>query len=122
MKRPGFTLIELLVAVGLLAVIALGSFSALARFNSSVSLRAVTETLVSDLRLLQNEAKTVHQTKIFDPAKKVWPAGIMVSGGPINFAASGYPLPGGSGTLTLKDRFGRIRKVIVASTGRIRHE
>jgi prepilin-type N-terminal cleavage/methylation domain-containing protein len=109
MKRPAFSLIELIVVMSILGSVLFISLPNLSRFSANLSLNGSATALVTELRQLQAKARLTHTTQRYGTTN-------------IAFSASGFPPPGGSGTIVLRNRFGRQKKIIVASSGRIRCE
>jgi prepilin-type N-terminal cleavage/methylation domain-containing protein len=105
--RKGFTLIELLVVVGILGLLLSLSFPALSSFRGIISLNASAQVLASQLRKTQSQALCENENREY---------------GRFKFSRTGFPLPGGTGTQILTDSFGRTRKVILSSAGRVRVE
>jgi prepilin-type N-terminal cleavage/methylation domain-containing protein len=121
--KKGFTLVEILAVLGVLAVILSFCLPALSHFSARLFLNASSRALASDLRNLQSQAILQHKTLSFDAGKMGLPAGIMLkTTADIRFCPSGFPPPGGSGTLLLQNRSGQSRKIIVSSAGRVRIE
>jgi prepilin-type N-terminal cleavage/methylation domain-containing protein len=119
--RQGFSLIELLMVCGVAAIAASLAITAFGSLSASQTLSATARTVVAELRHLQTRARAEHQTLNYLLDRL--PAGLTVSK-PANFsfAASGLPTVGGSGTLILMNKFGRTKKIVVSSAGRIRLE
>ncbi len=109
MKRPAFSLIELITVIAILGTVVFVALPGLSRFSASLSLQASAKAVAAELRQLQTKARLTHTTQTFGATS-------------ISFAASGFPPPGGSGTIVLRDRFARSKKIIVSSSGRIRLE
>ncbi|MDD5383083.1 MAG: prepilin-type N-terminal cleavage/methylation domain-containing protein [Candidatus Margulisbacteria bacterium] len=107
MRPAGFTLIEVLVVLSLIAVLLVLSIPAFTIFSQRLALNASARALASDLRVLQSRAIEQHRTLTLNT---------------ISFSPSGYPPPGGSGTVVLKNRMGQMKKVVVSSAGRVRIE
>ena len=123
MKRPAFTLIELITIIAILGSIVFITLPGLSRFSANLSLQASAKTIITELRQLQTKARLTHTTQLFKPDQTKLPSNISYSKiANISFAASGFPPPGGSGTIVLRNRFGRQKKIIVASSGRVRFE
>ena len=123
MKTRGFTLIELLVVIGIIAAFSLITLPTLSHYTAQVCLHAAARGLIAEIRGLQNQARLQHETVCLDLADLSLPAGIkLAKSSHIAFAASGFPPPGGSGTLILANRFGRQKKIIVSAAGRVRLE
>ena len=149
-RARGFTLIEITVALSVIGILFFAALPPFANFLGALELNAVARGIVSDLRLAQSQAMTGRTTvkaaffpktilgapaayilKKFDvfkasekTVKKVTlrPKDDFVGEVTIIFASSGYPPPGGSGTIKLKDSGARTKKIIVSSAGRIRVE
>lgn len=143
--RRGFTLIEILVTLlvfGLLLSLSVLTFS---RFLDSLKLNGTAKQVASDLRLSQEKAMAEHTMYqiAFEKEKSTYVIGKddLFEGGKveiktielprrlyfeksktIKFAASGFPPPGGSGTVVIRTKSGGSKKVIVSSVGRVRIE
>jgi type II secretory pathway pseudopilin PulG len=136
---------ETMVVLGIVAMLFFamvpGFFNALRVFE----LKAVARDIVSDLRLAQSRAISLKSTVTAEfnpkslfgdsafykigrqgksPIKRVnLPSKFnFVEVRVIKFSSSGFPPAGGSGTVLLEDIGGRVKKVIVSSTGRVRME
>ncbi|MCU0640889.1 MAG: type II secretion system GspH family protein [Candidatus Margulisbacteria bacterium] len=103
MGRKAFTLVELLVVIGIVGLIGTVSFPSLTKFRKTVLIEAQAQVLAAAARRAQVEALAKGRTVELPPFK---------------FGASGYPVPGYSGTLVLSPHC----KVIVSSVGRVRIE
>ena len=103
MGRKGFTLVELLVVIGLCGLLLSFTLPTFTKLKENLRLNGTAQQLASDLRAAQATALSVDQAQ---------------TNGRFRFAASGFPPVGGSGT----ELIGRSRKVILASTGRVRVE
>ncbi|MBI5078696.1 prepilin-type N-terminal cleavage/methylation domain-containing protein [Candidatus Saganbacteria bacterium] len=106
-RKLGYTLVELMMVVGICGLFFAFAFPALWRFKNSVCIKASALELASGIRRIQSEAVC---------------RGENLSVGRFKFSRSGFPLPGGSGTQVLENRFGRSRRVIVSAVGRVRVE
>ena len=123
MQKNGFTLIEILIVISVLALLLSISIPSTARFSARQTLSASTKTLASQLRATQSQAVLQHKTLSLDPTETTLASGIKFKKvKPITFSSSGLTPPGGSGTLILQNRFGQSKKIIVASSGRVRIE
>ena len=123
MLRKGFSLIETLVVISTISLLFTAALPSLNRFFSLLLLDAETKTLASDLRALQSTAMTQRQSKSLDLGRFAGANRIKIAqNNRITFAPSGAAAFGRSGTLTLRDQFGHLRKIIVSSAGRIRVE
>lgn len=148
--RPSFTLFEVLVSISIIGIIMLASFPVVVGFIAGLELGGSAGTIVSDLRYAQQKAITLVTTvraefrprsllgdparyfiKRYDPAKKAYLVIKTVKlplkydfreGIILEFARTGFPTVGGSGTVVVEDVGGRIKRVIVSSAGRIRAE
>jgi len=109
MKRLGFSLIELITVIAILGAIVFVTLPSLNRFSETLSLQASAKALLTELRQLQAQARLTHTTQRYGTTN-------------ISFSASGFPPPGGSGTIVLSNRLNQHKKVIVSSSGRIRLE
>lgn len=109
MRRPAFSLIEIITVIAILGAIVFVTLPGLNRFSENLSLQAEAKALVTELRQLQTRARLTHTTQRYGTTN-------------ICFAASGFPPPGGSGTIVLSNRFAQQKKIIVASSGRVRLE
>ncbi|MFH1541523.1 MAG: type II secretion system protein [bacterium] len=123
MRRRGFTIIEILIVLSIIAVLVISATPLLTRFNNQLTLNAAAKTIASELRLLQTKAKTTHSTMTLNLNNLKIPAKIKISGKTeVSFVSSGAPLPGSSGTITLTNRNGQTKKIVIASSGRVRVE
>lgn len=123
MIRRGFSLVEITVVLVVLSVGLFLVFPAWQSFSAQISLQTSAQLLVSELHRLQSSAELEHKTVTLDPTKLNLSAGLTLSGKTdLSFSASGFPPPGGSGTLIVSNRFGQQKKIVVSSVGRIRLE
>ncbi|MBN2058206.1 MAG: prepilin-type N-terminal cleavage/methylation domain-containing protein [Candidatus Saganbacteria bacterium] len=123
MKQPGFTLIELVVVLSLVGLLSIVSLRPLHGWLSQVNLTAAAHLIAAELQALRSEAAAGHETKVFEPAALALPKGIRLSGSQqLSFSATGFPPPGGSGTLIAENSYGKQKKVILSSSGRVRIE
>ena len=122
-RGQGFTLIELLVVIAVIGIMLAATLPGLASFTARLSLHASAKCLTSEIRSVQAQAISCHETTSLDLGRLSLPAGIkLIKASQIAFAASGFTPPGGSGTLILGNKFGQQKKVIVSSAGRVRLE
>jgi prepilin-type N-terminal cleavage/methylation domain-containing protein len=123
MQRKAFTLVEILVVVGIIALVFSIGFPGMKTFSKQIILSSSAKVAASSLRALQQRAVAEHQTLVLDLNRLNLPPGIVITQSrDIKFAASGFPPPGGSGSLILKNQLGQIKKIIVSSAGRVRVE
>ena len=123
MGRKGFSLVELLVVFSLIFAFSAGIATVFSSVSRQLALRNTAETLAIEISAVQSRARLEHQTCFFDAGAKPMPQGIKIAAAHVfSFAASGFPLPGGSGTLTLQNSAGERKNVIVSSIGRVRVE
>jgi len=109
MEKRGFSLVELIVVV---------SFMVASFIVFSPSLFCLRENVIFDSSV-KNTAMEVRLAQI-----EAISAGRAVKAGDSSFvfARSGAVVPGGSGTKTLASKFGKTRKIVVSSIGRVRVE
>lgn len=123
MKRNGFSLVELLVVFFLLFAFCAGTAAVFSSLSRHLALQNTAETIATEIRTTQSRARLEHQTCSFDAGAKPLPQGIKIAAAHVfSFSASGFPLPGGSGTLTLQNSVGERKNVVVSSIGRVRVE
>ena len=103
MERKGFTLVELLVVIGIVGILLTVSYPSLTKLRKTTLIEGECQAIVAGLRRAEVQALATNRT---------------VELAPFKFAASGFPLPGYSGTLTLSPH----RKIVVSSVGRVRIE
>ncbi len=121
--KKGFSLIEMLVVVGILGMLFALSLPISRSFSSILYLNASAKGLASDLRKVQSQAMLQHKTLSINLGKLKFPPGVSFANThDMSFSPSGCPPPGKSGTLILQNSFGRTKKVIVSSSGRVRIE
>jgi len=133
MKKTGFSLVELLLVLGLIAILSSLSFPVYCSFYKNLCLAHAAHQVAADLRAQQQRAFTCQeeirvvfsgrQYSITGLRAVVLPSGISVTRDEIiSFSSTGAPSPGGSGTITLSGKNLSVKKVVVASSGRIRIE
>ena len=140
-SNVGYTLIELLVVIGLAAVIIfVAALPQIRSITSILELQVASNQVAQELLLAQRLAvmrqsavklEAVPRT-LLSPAKckliyaglvsqKNLPGGISFSGHlNFTFAGSGFPVPGGTGTLVISNRLGKTKQIVVSSVGRVR--
>ena len=140
--EKGFTLIELLIILLIIGVLFFAAIPPSSRFIDSIKLNGTAKEIASELRALQIRAiagntlyeisfeankYVVSREDLFE-AKRVEIKTIELSRSlyfdkpvKINFASSGFPKPGGFGTVILRSKSGS-RKIIGSSVGRVRIE
>lgn len=123
MGRQGFTLIETLIIISILGVLFAATLPLYSSFSAQLALNTAASTIASELRSVQSQAVTRHQTLSLPPDKIKLPAGIkFLSEKELSFSPSGYPPPGGSGTLIISNKLNKIKQIILSSAGRVRVE
>lgn len=123
MNKRAFTLIELLIVMGILALIVGITIPTFSSFKNQFLLNAAAQKIASELRRIQILASTQHETLSLDPSKLDLPKGIKLkSAKTITFSSSGFPPPGGAGTIVLENQSGKTKKIAVSSMGRVRVE
>jgi prepilin-type N-terminal cleavage/methylation domain-containing protein len=121
--KKGFSLIEIIVVVGILGMLFTLSLPMSKSFSSILYLNASAKGLASELRNVQSQSVLKHKTLSLSLDELRLPPGISFANThDISFSPSGCPPPGKSGTLVLQNSFGRTKKVIVSSSGRVRIE
>ncbi|MEA3494031.1 MAG: type II secretion system protein [Candidatus Margulisiibacteriota bacterium] len=121
--RQGFTLIELLIVISIVGITLFASFPGINRFSKQLSLSGAAKAVVSEIRSIQKNALLRHETLSLNFNKISLPPGInIIKSSNIKFASSGYPPPGGSGSIILQNQNGQTKKVIISSSGRVRVE
>jgi prepilin-type N-terminal cleavage/methylation domain-containing protein len=119
----GFTLVELLVVLSLIFAFSAGITTIFYSVSRHIVLQSTAETLATDIRTTQSRARLQHQACFFDAEVKPLPQGVKIASAHVfSFCASGFPPPGGSGTLVLQNSSGERKSVIVSSVGRVRVE
>lgn len=149
-RRAGFTSLELIITLGLIGMLLFSLFPVLSNFLGNLKLKSEAEKVLSDLRFAQSRAEAggadvsvifLAQSLFGDPARYIIKAGDPATGseltvktvrleGSFNFRApaaikfsrSGFPPPGGSGSVALEDNGGRVKMIVVSSAGRVRME
>lgn len=121
--KKGFTLIELLIVISIVGITMLISFPGINRFSKQLFLSGTAKAIVSEIRSVQKNALLQHETLSLNFNKISLPSGIkIIKPSNIKFSSSGYPPPGGSGSIILQNQNGQAKKVIVSSAGRVRVE
>jgi prepilin-type N-terminal cleavage/methylation domain-containing protein len=122
MLKRGFTLIELLMVIFIVGILFSFSFPTLKRFCDSLALNHTAQAMAGEIRTLQAKAYTQHQRLSLDISRFL-PSNIFIAQAHlICFSDSGFPVPGGSGTLILRNQLGQTKSIIVSSLGRVRIE
>jgi prepilin-type N-terminal cleavage/methylation domain-containing protein len=122
MLKPGFTLIELLIVIFMIGILFSFSLPAFNSFSSGLALNQSAQSVAGEIRTLQAKAYAQHQKLSLD-LTRLLPRNILPTQNHlICFAASGFPVPGGSGTIVLSNKTGQSKKIIVSSLGRVRIE
>lgn len=141
MLSKAFTLIELILVISVISSLAVLSPFSFRILASALELDTVVKRLVADLHLARQLSSAQHLTVTLDfRSDRPLIYQIYTSDGQIiktvtlskglnvpqkkaiKFAASGMPAFGGSGTLELKNKFGKSKKIIISAVGRIRVE
>jgi prepilin-type N-terminal cleavage/methylation domain-containing protein len=121
--RRGFTLVELLVVIGISSFFLLFSFSSYRSFQAGLYLKAFAHLGASELRKVQGLAQSQGKTLSWSLDQLIPPKEVKISKNEtFKFSSSGFPLPGGTGTAILRNSFGRDKKIVVSSVGRVRVE
>jgi prepilin-type N-terminal cleavage/methylation domain-containing protein len=134
-----FTLIELILVISMVSILAGLAPLSFRILVSALELDTAVKRLVADLHLARQLSSAQHLTVTLDFISdrpltyQIYTSDgqiikmITLPGGlsnpqkkAIKFAASGMPAFGGSGTLELKNRQGKSKKIIISSVGRIR--
>lgn len=112
--------VELIVVLGILGLAFVFFLPALSELRSSVLLEATLRENTSSLRKAQAQAIGFSQRVYWEP--KALPTIKPVASRVFCFSSSGFPTPGGFGTQVFATSFGKKKKIIVSSLGRIRIE
>jgi len=102
-------------------LLSVASLSAIYCFRENLSLLNSAEYAKSKIRKTQMQAiqsDKISSCKIESLCGTVF----VCSGKEFKFSRSGFPVVGGSGTEILKNKTGRIKKIVVSSVGRVRVE
>lgn len=122
-KSRAFTLVEIIVVIAVCSSLFSLSFYSLRRFLSQSQLATSADKLVSELRKIQSQARLERQTTSLDISKQNLPSGIkIIKTSQIKFAPSGFTDFGGSGSIILRNRLGKTKKIVVSTVGRVRVE
>jgi len=123
MGKRGFTLVELLIAIGICGLLLALSFPALLNFKSSLYLEASARSIASEMRKTQSLAWSGKANLNWDVSQFGLPAGVSARNvKQFRFSKTGFPLPGGTGTQVIENKFGNSRKIVLSSVGRVRIE
>lgn len=121
-KKKAFSLIELSLVFWIFGLILAVTYPALSHFQQNLYLNYSTHALSSKFRKTQSLAMCSNkatETKGNDELA----AGVKFRyGKKFVFSRSGSVMPGGAGTEWVENRFGKTKKIIVSSMGRIRIE
>ncbi len=115
------------VRIGVVVIFIVGilfsiSLPTLKRFCDSLALNHTAQAIAGEIRTLQVKAYTQHQRLSLD-IYRLLPSNIFIAQVHIFcFSDSGFPVPGGSGTLILRNQSGQTKSIIVSSLGRVRIE
>ena len=121
--RKGFSLVEIIVSLSVIAIAISFSLPFFSRFEAGFILESLAKTITSEIRLLQCLAFSQHTDTSLNLGRLSIPPSIKISGKlDLRFSASGSPPPGGSGTILLENQYGRQKKIILSSAGRVRIE
>ncbi len=119
--RSGFSLPEILVVISLLFILT-ATLPSLAGFKNRILVAIESARIASELRRIEAAAIAAGSLRSFDSSGWDLPGGLSFSGNRVfSFSPSGFPPPGGSGTLVVKGG-SCSRKIIVSSFGRVRVE
>lgn len=107
--RRGVSLVEILFILSFISFFLLFSLAPLYQLRSRFAVEARARNTAVELRSCQAKAMAKNET-------------VSYLGTGLKFAASGFPLPGGSGTIFINGNNSYTKKVILSSAGRIRLE
>ena len=121
--RNGFSLVELIFVLGIIALLLAICLPGMNRFSSRLYLDASAKSIASELRSLQGQAMLEHKSMSYDINNLKLPHGVkIIKASSLRFASSGFPPPGGSGSIVLKDLYGHSLQIVLSSAGRTRVE
>jgi prepilin-type N-terminal cleavage/methylation domain-containing protein len=121
--KPAFSLIELLIVISVVSLLLIFGLPSFYYFRQNLSLATSAKMLASTLRETQAQAFLIHQTCSLSCEALALPAEVQVVSDPgICFSSSGFPPPGGSGTIIIANQLGKEKRIIVSSVGRVRIE
>ncbi len=129
--KKGFSLLELVIVVTIIGLVLAVVSIKFTSVSNTLRLKAVTKTIVSEIRLCQIRAQTEKQmisinfdfnsytiggkkTDLPNPIKITNPQTVA-------FSNSGQPIPGFFGTISISDG-NNIAKIIISPVGRVRTE
>ena len=129
--KKGFSLIEIIVVISIISIIFVFANLNFGSFGERASFSASLKSIVSNLRMCQQNAISKKETVeivfkktryTFDSKSKELPKSIYIETPKmIRFSSSGNTPPGGSGTIILKSK-NQSAKIIVSTIGRVRIE
>jgi len=123
MGKRGFTLVELLIVIGICGLLLTLSFPAWLNFKSSLYLEASARSVASEMRKTQSLAWSGKANLIWEVSQLSLPMEISAQAvKSFKFSNTGFPLPGGTGTQVIENKFGNRRKIVLSSVGRVRIE
>lgn len=142
-SKKAFTLLEIIIVISIIGTASLLSVSSMMRYSAAVSLNSAAAQIQSVLSLIRQYAVSsgaMHElfcegnhyairkqniaTGVFEEIKSaVLPNNTSFTNHiSIRFASSGFPVPGYFGSITLRNKHKKTKKIIVSSVGRIRIE
>ncbi|OGC06572.1 hypothetical protein A2230_04625 [candidate division WOR-1 bacterium RIFOXYA2_FULL_36_21] len=129
--KKGYSLLELIIVISIIGIFFAFVSINFGNFETKAEFKAITKTIVSDLRLCQQNAISQKEScdtifekdyYIINNKKKHLPSLINIKNPKtIRFSSSGNPQPGYFGTIILESKNQSI-KIIVSAIGRIRVE
>lgn len=141
--NKGFTIIEFLVVMSIFSVLISFSIFGFGSLEKGAKLRGATDQVSAKLNMVKQKAVSSStavelfcdsnscKTRKLNIASNNFeetdvdplPNGVHFDNTiSFRFSSSGFPQPGYFGTATIKDGFGKAKKVVVSSVGRIRTE
>ncbi len=118
MNDKGYTLLEVLVVISIIGFFVQTSVFGFNRYMEAVCLKECASKVA--IYLFRSKDKAMGNSTIegFSSIKNISITGLS----DIRYSASGFPVIGGSGTVIIQNSFGKVKRVIVNSIGRIRIE